>query len=377
MKKNLLHPGAIIMMGLLFTSCRKDLRMLFECQDDEVVTTTKIFATGFNNPRGLEFGPDGYLYVAEGGKGGSNSTVGICDQVIPPVGPYTGSTTGGAISRVSPKGERTVVTDKLPSSQTAATLGSDISGVADVAFIGDNMYALLAGAGCSHGVASIPNAVIKVNQNGTWKIVADLSAYLKANPVKNPEPDDFEPDGSWYSLVSVGFDLYAMEPNHGDFVKVTTDGQVKRLVDISASQGHIVPTAVALYKDAFYVGNLNTFPIQDGSSKILKITPDGKIKVWATGFTTVLGLAFDKEGRLYVLENTVGNLFPTPGAGQIVRINSNGSRTMIATGLTLPTGLTIGKDGNLYVSNVGLGPNAIGGGQILQISVHCKSSLFN
>ena len=39
-----------------------------------------VFASGFNNPRGLKFGPDGYLYVAEGGAGGSKSTVGMCRQ---------------------------------------------------------------------------------------------------------------------------------------------------------------------------------------------------------------------------------------------------------------------------------------------------------
>ena len=30
-----------------------------------------VFASGFNNPRGLTFGPDGDLYVAEGGLGGT------------------------------------------------------------------------------------------------------------------------------------------------------------------------------------------------------------------------------------------------------------------------------------------------------------------
>jgi hypothetical protein len=108
--------------------------------------TVSVFATGLYNPRGLKFGPDGYLYVAEGGKGGTHSTAGKCEQVIAPVGPYKGSYSGsGRISRIDPNGVRTTVTKQLPSSQTSMDLGSFVSGVGDVAFIGNTLYAILAG----------------------------------------------------------------------------------------------------------------------------------------------------------------------------------------------------------------------------------------
>ena len=113
----------------------------------------------------------------------------------------------------------------------------------------------------------------------------------------------------------------------------------------------------------------DTFPIKDGSSKILKITPKGEITVVNIDFSDILGLAFDSQGRLYELENTTGNPFPTPGSGMILRIDGKHNYTVIASGLTLPTAMTFGPDGNLYVSNVGFGPPPVGAGQILKVVV--------
>src|SRR6187200_2273371 len=87
-----------------------------------------IFATGFNNPRGLVFGPDGSLFVAEGGTGGTTSTDGQCEQVAPPIGPYTSGMTA-RISKIAPDGSVTTVAENLPSSQTSAESGVLISGV--------------------------------------------------------------------------------------------------------------------------------------------------------------------------------------------------------------------------------------------------------
>jgi hypothetical protein len=53
--------------------------------------------------------------------------------------------------------------------------------------------------------------------------------------------------------------------------------KVEQLTDTSAVVGHVVPTSVAKRDDRFYVGNLGTFPIVVGSSKLYQVNHEGSI----------------------------------------------------------------------------------------------------
>ena len=337
-----------------------------------------VFATSLNNPRGLTFGPDGNLYVAEAGLGGTNSTVGLCTQVVPPVGPYTGGLTA-RISKINPAGVRTTVIDNLPSAQTSPALGSDKEGVASVAFIDNTLFALLVGGGCSHANANVPNGIYRVNrEQGTATLIANLSQFIQTHPITNPDVDDFEPDGDWYGMVAVRGALYATEANHQEVDRITQDGQVSRVVDLSTL---FVPpdnwqgaTGIA-YHGNFYVSTLGTFPVRPGTEHILKLTPSGQVKVAVSGLTAVLGVAFDARGRLYALETDTVAGFPGPqavGTGMVVCVNGNGTLNTVATGLTFPTGMTFGPDGKLYVSNIGFGAPGAGAGQIVRVDTSAK-----
>jgi hypothetical protein len=207
-------------------------------------------------------------------------------------------------------------------------------------------------------VPTIPNGVFRVGPGGTWTLIANLSAFQVANPVANPDQGDFEPDGTWYSMLAVRHALYPMDSNHGELDKVTPAGAISRVVDLSAQLGHIVPTAITQRvnhgihhggSSQVFIGNLGVFGPPDGATPNesvwqlgLKGNPTAKLR--ATGLEKVLGLAF-RGGKLYALEMSVTPGGPTPGTGAIVRVRAGKPAETIVSGLIFPTGMTIGPDG--------------------------------
>jgi hypothetical protein len=140
-----------------------------------------------------------------------------------------------------------------------------------------------------------------------------------------------------------------------------------------------VATSVAVGPDgAYYVGELKGFPGPLGMSRVWRIEPgtlhaqcgsSPACSVVASGFTSIVDLAFGPDGTLYVVEFDEASFlapelevfFGIPGLMQGGTVNAcdlSGSCSVVAGGLPLPIAAAVDKTGALYAAIASLIPGA-------------------
>lgn len=82
------------------------------------------------------------------------------------------------------------------------------------------------------------------------------------------------------------------------------------------------------------------------------------IDYWG-GFTTIIDVQKDSQGRLYVMEFSSAAGFPNIGQGRIIRI-AKGVAEEIVSGLNVPTAMALDYHDDIYVSDLGAAPGAAG-----------------
>jgi hypothetical protein len=325
------------------------------------------FSSGLTNPRHVRFGPDGLLYVAEAGIGGDQpaTTCPPVDNQFTQDGPYLAGHSG-RISRIRPDGTRETVANGLPSTHDG--LG-DGFGPSDIAWIDGRMYAVIEGGGCSRGLPDDPAGIVRIRRDGSYRYVADISAFIRANPVAN-EPlcgpaGDCEPDGVPHSLLAVGDWLYVVETNHNSVLRVDPGtGTVTRLYDLSVDDP--APIILTRRGRSFFLGGFHGL-IQTFDQRL------GPVTTFDQGYGPVVDLSFVRD-RLHVLETFAPETPWTPDTGRVVRRDRGGSRTVIASGLNFPIGMAHARGRRyrdaLYVSTVSYGQGPVEGlGRIVQIGL--------
>jgi hypothetical protein len=325
--------------------------------------TTSVVMSGLDNPRGLAFGPEGALYVAEAGRGGSGPCI-----VLRGAPQCYGPT--GAVSRLW-RGKQERVATGLPSYGSAAST----TGPHDISFLGRGGAYVTIGLGFEGqprsalaGVGDHFGWLVHLPASGGWRPVADIAAYeFAANPAGGPL------DSNPYGLLAEPGSQVVADAGANALLRVAANGTVSTVAVFAARPNPTpvgppfvdsVPTAVAVGPDgAYYVSELTGVPFAAGFANIYRVVPGHAPTVAWGGFTTVIDLAFGPDGSLYVLEHSTGPLFfALPG--RLLKVAPDGTRTTVIDGLTRPGSVAVGPDGALYVSNQSI---SIGTGEVLRI----------
>jgi hypothetical protein len=332
--------------------------------------TVTTIASNLVNPRGLNFGPDGALYVAEAGSGGSGACIDGSDGLHKCYG-----ATGGVRKIVLGSPPGTIfprILDKLPSIAPVGVpnlpAGNLATGPHDVDFQGLGNGYVTIGLGADPdkrqdpafaSVGSKFGRLIRFQPNGKWSFEEDLAAFENiANP-DGVEPPDSNPYGL---LAGPGRTIYT-DAGGNSLNAVAANGSISNLAVFPRGAApfppfQAVPTSVVLGPDGdLYVGQLTGGPFPGGAASVWRVpSGGGSPVVYQTGFTKIIDIAFGKDGSLYVLEISAPAGAPPFGPpGALLRIPPGGGTPVNITptvtgGFVAPGGIAVGSDGALYIT---------------------------
>ena len=341
--------------------------------------TMRTVVSGLDNPRGLAFGENGRLFVAEAGHGGKTC---IGGQTC------VGFTSGISAVNVAQGTARRVVSGYV---SLAGADGSAATGIDGISIRGTRIFGIETGASLSVPPGALPASIatrakqqlgrlIVANDEGWSQTIANVGDrdYRWSNNHKNLVPGQF-PDANPYGVLALRGSQWVVDAGSNTLDHITSDGVVHVVQFFpNPPSSDAVPTCIARGADnALYIGELTGGGNTPGASIVWRYAPDtGKLTKWAQGLTAVTGCGFGTDGRFYATElSSLGLDHAAPNTGRVVRVPAHSMTPItVVDGLSFPAGFAAGPDGSLYVSNWSVlpahGPAGAPTGSIVRITLH-------
>jgi hypothetical protein len=326
-----------------------------------------VIAKGLDNPRGLAFDPSGDLYVAEAGRGGGGPCVEVRGQEF-----CLGLT--GAITRIR-KGHKKRVVKNLPSlalsGRDGEDPGSEATGPHDLSFVLSERPWVVTGLGGDLGFrdgldknGEDLGMLFQVAHKHKLQDLVDIAAYEESMNPDVPAEIDSNPQ----SVLALKGRRIVADAGGNSLLDMDHEGNISTIAVFLFPERTFqsVPTSVVQGPDgALYVGELTGFPFPVDGARVYRIDPCTGLEVFESGFTNIIAIDFDDQGRLLVLEIATNGLLSGDPTGALIRVNHDGTRDELAIdGLFMPTGLAVGPKGGIYVSNCGV---CAGDGEVIRI----------
>ena len=310
-------------------------------------------------------------------------------RAVSNAGPVFGITTGPGQVVVADAGQGVVRLRHLKTELVAA-----LPGVTDVDVINPNLMIATTGG---------PDAKLWRIEKGKVSLWADLGAFeATINPDGaeiNPNPFDVQalPGGRALVADAGANALLLVQPDGSiDWLvtlpnELVSTANIKSLFGCPAGPPNIcglppmipaqpVTPSVAIGPDgAYYIGELKGFPAPTGESRVWRIDPAAHhvhcqnppavtpgCEVVADGFTSIIDVAFDRRGTMYVTELDEASWFAvevlhTPIGGTVNACTQTGGNwfcSPLEQNLATPTGVASDATGRVYVTNHALEPDA-------------------
>ena len=364
-------PGLVCLLGAVAVAFGVLLPTLAGATPSSGFTTV---ASGFNNPRGLAFGANGRIYVAEAGTGGPACAAGGPEGDI-----CLGLTSG--VSVINANGTHHEIVSGLAS--VSGDGGFFATGADGLSRSHDGRLSTII-TSCPQQIDGLPPGVfdpsvvrtarhqagriIDIGRNGNITVGAGVGRFDWNWSGRHTDlvPGQF-PDCDPYALLAGTRTTWVVDAASNTLDSVSPQGHIEVVAFFpNPASSDAVPTCVDRGPDgALYVGELTGGGNVPGSSVVWRVDtskPHPTPTMWAGGLTAVTGCGF-VGGTFYATEfSTLGLDNAAPGTGAVVRVapNSTAPETVV-DGLSFPNGF-LGSGSSIYVSNWSVSPAVIPAG---------------